>query len=257
MLLLYAGYIVIMHFNVKIYDFVISKINQYTSAEFSDKIMNIDPNAARAKLGNGMASYKSFQEEAYSLPTVTNTLPPSQHLNKTSMFEAANHIIIQHKRLFRPLSRFRAAGDLIVIQNRKYKISQYAPKNLGTLSRQESVLSYGKRKISITEDIEDYWRTVPNYGEQGGLLYAKWYCVAPLYAVLYYTIPNCKRNQSLFLATFLVSIVWIASFSYIMVWMVTLIGYTFAIPDAIMGITLLAAGTRYVLGFRNIKFIYI
>ena len=32
-------------------------------------------------------------------------------------------------------------------------------------------------------------------------------------------------------------------FSYIMVWMVTLIGYTFGIPDSVMGVTFLAAGT--------------
>ena len=32
-------------------------------------------------------------------------------------------------------------------------------------------------------------------------------------------------------------------FSYVMVWMVALIGYTLRIPDTIMGITFLAAGT--------------
>lgn len=161
-------------------------------------------------------------EEAYSLPNVTNTLPPSQHLNKTSMFEAANHIIIQHNRLFRPLSRFRAAADLIIIQNRKIKISKYHSNKMGTLSRQDSALSqYSKRKVSIADDIEDYWRSIPNYAEQGPLLYAKWYAVAPLYAVLFYTIPNCKRNQSMFMITFLISIVWIALFSYLMVWMVS------------------------------------
>ena len=39
------------------------------------------------------------------------------------------------------------------------------------------------------------------------------------------------------------AIVWIAAFSYIMVWMVAVIGYTLGIPDSIMGITFLAAGT--------------
>ncbi len=32
-------------------------------------------------------------------------------------------------------------------------------------------------------------------------------------------------------------------FSYVMVWMVALIGYTLRVPDTIMGITFLAAGT--------------
>ena len=39
------------------------------------------------------------------------------------------------------------------------------------------------------------------------------------------------------------SVLWTAIFSYIMVWMVTLIGFTFGIPDSVMGITFLAAGT--------------
>ena len=63
MLLLYVGYIVVMHFNVKIYEFVIAKINQYTSSEFSETIANMDANAARSKLGSNMGNshYRSFQ----------------------------------------------------------------------------------------------------------------------------------------------------------------------------------------------------
>ena len=232
MLLLYVGYIVTMHFNARIYQFVLAKLNQLTSNEFTEKVMNLDANTSRNKLGNniGNSHYRSFQEEAYNLPNVTNTLPPSQHLNKTSMFEAANHIIIQHTRLFRPLTRFIAAADLIIIQNRKIKISQYQPNNLGTLSRQESIVSQLAKRKSLTENIEDYWRTIPNYQEQASpLLYAKWVVVAPLYCVLYYTIPNCKKNQSLFAATFLISICWIALFSYLMVWMVSSIFFFFSL----------------------------
>ena len=39
------------------------------------------------------------------------------------------------------------------------------------------------------------------------------------------------------------STVWIAAYSYMMVWMVCLIGYTVGVADTIMGITFLAAGT--------------
>ena len=225
MLLLYVGYVLTMYFNQKIYEIVIAKLGQYDS-DFTDKIMNVDTNATRSKFDNmGGSMYRSFQEESYNLPNVTNILPPSQHLNKTSMFEAACHVIIRHDRLFRPLTRFRAAGDLIVIQNRKYKIAQYEPKILGTLSRRDSVLS--KRKVSLAEDNEDYWRNIPNYQEVGPLLFAKWIAVAPLLCTLFYTVPDCKKNRALFLATFLVSIIWISLFSYLMVWMVTVIGRFF------------------------------
>jgi Ca2+/Na+ antiporter len=38
------------------------------------------------------------------------------------------------------------------------------------------------------------------------------------------------------------SLVWLSIFSYIMVWMITVIGFTFRIPDTVMGITLIAFG---------------
>ena len=51
------------------------------------------------------------------------------------------------------------------------------------------------------------------------------------------------RFDRWYMVTFAMAIVWIAAFSYIMVWMVAVIGFTFGIPDSIMGITFLAAGT--------------
>jgi solute carrier family 24 (sodium/potassium/calcium exchanger), member 4 len=43
--------------------------------------------------------------------------------------------------------------------------------------------------------------------------------------------------------TFTMAIAWLCLFTYLMVWMVTVIGFTFGIPDSIMGITFLAAGS--------------
>ncbi|MBN3291637.1 NCKX3 protein, partial [Polypterus senegalus] len=58
-------------------------------------------------------------------------------------------------------------------------------------------------------------------------------------------VPNCDqpRWEKWFMVTFMMSTLWIAIFSYVMVWMVTIISYTLGIPDVIMGITFLAAGT--------------
>ncbi|NWX37750.1 NCKX4 protein, partial [Notiomystis cincta] len=73
----------------------------------------------------------------------------------------------------------------------------------------------------------------------------KWLLTWPLIFVLFATIPNCSkpRWEKCFMLTFILSTLWIALFSYFMVWMVTVIGYTLGIPDVIMGITFLAAGT--------------
>uniref|UniRef100_A0A671U398 Solute carrier family 24 member 4 n=1 Tax=Sparus aurata TaxID=8175 RepID=A0A671U398_SPAAU len=73
----------------------------------------------------------------------------------------------------------------------------------------------------------------------------KWLISWPLLLLLFFSIPNCAkaRWEKFFMASFILSTVWIAVFSYFMVWMVTIIGYTLGIPDVIMGITFLAAGT--------------
>ncbi|XP_060039985.1 sodium/potassium/calcium exchanger 4 [Erinaceus europaeus] len=73
----------------------------------------------------------------------------------------------------------------------------------------------------------------------------KWVLTWPLIFLLCTTIPNCSkpRWEKFFMATFITATLWIAVFSYLMVWLVTIIGYTLGIPDVIMGITFLAAGT--------------
>ncbi|XP_036591461.1 sodium/potassium/calcium exchanger 4 [Trichosurus vulpecula] len=74
---------------------------------------------------------------------------------------------------------------------------------------------------------------------------AKWIFTWPLIFLLFITIPNCSKPcwEKFFMVTFIFSTLWIAVFSYLMVWLVTIIGYTLGIPDVIMGITFLAAGT--------------
>lgn len=73
----------------------------------------------------------------------------------------------------------------------------------------------------------------------------KWVIKWPLGLLLYCTVPNCilPRWHRWFMVTFVASTLWIAIFSYLMVWMVTIISFTLDIPDYIMGITFLAAGT--------------
>ena len=75
--------------------------------------------------------------------------------------------------------------------------------------------------------------------------FMKWFISWPLLFLMFITIPNCNnpKFEKFFIVTFVMSTVWIAAFSYVMVWMVCMIGFTLGIPDTIMGITFLAAGT--------------
>ncbi len=51
----------------------------------------------------------------------------------------------------------------------------------------------------------------------------KWLVSWPLAVLLYYTVPNCvlPRWHRWFMITFIASTLWIAIFSYLMVWMVS------------------------------------
>uniref|UniRef100_A0A8C6STI3 Sodium/calcium exchanger membrane region domain-containing protein n=1 Tax=Neogobius melanostomus TaxID=47308 RepID=A0A8C6STI3_9GOBI len=73
----------------------------------------------------------------------------------------------------------------------------------------------------------------------------KWLFMWPMSLLFFFTVPNCakRRWERWFMVSFFTATIWIAGLSYIMVWMVTVIGFTLGIPDVIMGITFLAAGT--------------
>ncbi|XP_047524809.1 sodium/potassium/calcium exchanger 4 [Pieris napi] len=74
---------------------------------------------------------------------------------------------------------------------------------------------------------------------------ATWIITWPIHLVFLFTIPDCEKPKfkNWFPLTFLMCIVWIGSLSYIVAWMITIIGDTLMIPDSVMGITFLAAGT--------------
>ncbi|XP_059055190.1 sodium/potassium/calcium exchanger 3 isoform X2 [Achroia grisella] len=72
-----------------------------------------------------------------------------------------------------------------------------------------------------------------------------WIVTWPIHLIFLFTIPDCEkpRFKNWFPLTFMMCIVWIGSLSYIVAWMITIIGDTLMIPDSVMGITFLAAGT--------------
>ncbi|XP_041917746.1 sodium/potassium/calcium exchanger 5 [Alosa sapidissima] len=72
-----------------------------------------------------------------------------------------------------------------------------------------------------------------------------WVLSLPAILLLFLTIPDCRRRtwKKWYMMTFFMSAVWISAFTYVLVWMVTVVGETLSIPDTVMGLTLLAAGT--------------
>ncbi|KAK2583825.1 hypothetical protein KPH14_009723 [Odynerus spinipes] len=69
--------------------------------------------------------------------------------------------------------------------------------------------------------------------------------VAPILFPLWLTLPDTRtpRGKKFFAVTFIGSIMWIAGYSYLMVWWANVAGDTVRIPPEVMGLTFLAAGT--------------
>jgi len=70
-------------------------------------------------------------------------------------------------------------------------------------------------------------------------------CLLPILLPLYLTLPDARTptGKRFVAVTFIGSILWIAIYSYLMVWWASLTGETFGISNEVMGLTFLAAGT--------------
>jgi len=68
---------------------------------------------------------------------------------------------------------------------------------------------------------------------------------APIMFSLYFTVPDMRKPKwkPYWPVAFLMSIFWLAVYSFCMVWWATVIGKMAGIPDGVMGLTVLAAGT--------------
>ena len=104
-------------------------------------------------------------------------------------------------------------------------------------------------KVAEAEDDkkEEEWKDPlikPLALDDGQWAVISWYITLPFNYISVYTIPNCKKpdKQNMYVPAFLISVVWICLYSYVMVWMITVIGFTLGIPDTVMGLTFIAAG---------------
>ncbi|KJE88835.1 sodium/calcium exchanger protein [Capsaspora owczarzaki ATCC 30864] len=70
--------------------------------------------------------------------------------------------------------------------------------------------------------------------------------VFPITFLLCWTIPDCRlpRFKRLFVVTFFISILWIAGFTYLVVWWTTVIGNVLGIPSAVLGLTFLGISSN-------------
>ena len=76
-------------------------------------------------------------------------------------------------------------------------------------------------KMKTEVELPSVWQRPEGLWDQ-----VMWAIALPLRASAYYTMPNCRLEKwrSWFLVSFFLSMLWISIYSYVMVWMITIIG---------------------------------
>ncbi|XP_062863999.1 sodium/potassium/calcium exchanger 4a [Trichomycterus rosablanca] len=246
--IMYVGYIAIMKFNTSMHNYFSGKEDKGAS----------NGNTVTNELEDGNAHYDQFWDDPsqplissvksnkmYTRGTVVmvdemiNSSPPNYRFP-----EAGLRLMITNH--FGPKTRLRMASRLII--NEQQRLVQTANGVDGTLvadGRADTMDNGSIIEDKLAEEGEENELSSPFVIPEGAINRVKFIISWPILVLLYFTVPNCgkPRWENFFLLSFFLSTVWIAIFSYFMVWMVTIIGYTLGIPDVIMGITFLAAGT--------------
>ncbi|XP_029585698.1 sodium/potassium/calcium exchanger 4a isoform X2 [Salmo trutta] len=232
LVLMYFGYILIMKFNTSIQ-------NYFTGKE--DKSLANGNTVISSELEDVKPTKMYSRGSVVMVDEMINSSPPNY-----SFPDAGLRIMITNH--FGPKTRLRMASRLII--NEQQRLVQAS----NGVDNETMVITDGKPETLENGTIPEDKTAEEEEGEAlnspfiipGGCMEkVKWLISWPILLLLYFTVPNCAkpRWERFFMLSFFLSTVWIAVFSYFMVWMVTIIGYTLGIPDVIMGITFLAAGT--------------
>ncbi|BFZ01190.1 hypothetical protein BsWGS_04229 [Bradybaena similaris] len=204
MIILYILYIVIMYFNRPI-----EKKARALLKRMKTKLGHQQPLVAR-ECDEPVISESMQRARAHSRISYTLSLSKSLEYSKS------------HQDLDRTLPEEQ---ETPILENSK-SISLETPKN---------------EQLMTVSEFESVWKVPDNF-----FVRCIWVAMCPLRALLYISVPDSRRPgiwARLYMLSFVMSVLWISGLTYIMVWMVTIAGDALDVPDTVMGLTLLAAGT--------------
>ncbi|KAM8725925.1 sodium/potassium/calcium exchanger 4 isoform 2-T2 [Acanthopagrus schlegelii] len=225
LVVMYAGYILVMKFNSSMQRFFMGKSKKNVA----------NGNAAASSEMEDVKPTKAYSRGSVVMVDEIMNASPS----KFRFPEAGLRVMVTSH--FGPKTRLRMASRLIITE----KLVQAANGMETQVIDGKVEIENGNVPEDKPEESEQSDSISPFHVPSGIGSKVKWLISWPLLLLLFFTIPNCAkaRWEKFFMVSFILSTIWIAVFSYFMVWMVTIIGYTLGIPDVIMGITFLAAGT--------------
>ncbi|KAF6209608.1 hypothetical protein GE061_015356 [Apolygus lucorum] len=177
-----------------------------------------------------LSKNKEFEAWAHTLPIpcqVMHTEPPPQAMAQSAAATEGQHLV-SYKNVE---DGYGAAQGMANGDN-------------GVVEMQEAVPApkpdYYKAREPTTVQVSPLLR--PETDSMLTLL--QWRLCYPIHYTAQATMPDCRleKYSNWYPFTFFISMVWISFYSYIMVWMITIVGSTLGIPDTVMGLTFVAAG---------------
>lgn len=94
-------------------------------------------------------------------------------------------------------------------------------------------------EVACDENLMQLWK-IPTSLTSFGIF---WYFFTwPIRLILNYTIPDPEKHKRLILVSFIMCIIWIGCSSYMIFWMIVIVGDTFGVNESILGLTFVAFG---------------
>ncbi|XP_044737469.1 sodium/potassium/calcium exchanger 3 [Chrysoperla carnea] len=149
-------------------------------------------------------------------------------------------------RYFRKRSTYRDVTEIRPLLKTDKNVIQHNGSTLGVpvIGQPENgsnEMGVQYQEMENLEESTEIWKWPDQDVSSCGKLF--WIITWPISFVLYCTIPNIHKRPKLVIVSFFMCILWIGATSYCTAWFITVIGDTLEIPDSVMGLTFLAAGT--------------
>ncbi|XP_017081708.2 probable sodium/potassium/calcium exchanger CG1090 [Drosophila eugracilis] len=256
MLLCYVGYCVALHFNTELERWALG--------------LNLPFKLPSKEEQSALVTYKNVPESSYTQESATQAKEQQVPKNiDTRQADPQNDYqnYSDPNASWDPNAAWGEDGQSNQVTNPPplddWGIGQSGQENMGyNADHPESVITGEAAAVVpksggqvVSTQSSDYYKSTDKQREQrrdplirpteGGLpAVISWYVVYPIHFLCKKTMPDCRQEQyrNWYPFTFLMSMVWISFYSYFMVWMITVIGSTLAIPDTVMGLTFVAAG---------------
>jgi len=265
--LMYIGYCILMYFNPKLEElFGVSppdanpgsskSLEACSSPNDDSKLAQVVPMGDTGSVGLGIKAartvshgwgesegIKSFASTKSTEEKRKHIKKPQPHFHRANSWGAAE----REKRALSLAESGVASGPpaMLLGWRRSGTESRDVPQNQSSTTLEASTNKEASmRTCTPLDDVEDEEENDIDAlvsRPEGTFATAIWILCLPIYGPLYYLTP--KPTETWFLATFIISLLWIAGFSFFLVYSVEVLGEVLRIHIIVMGFTLLAAGT--------------